>query len=372
MKRRAFTLIELLVVLAIIAVLLAMLMPVVGLVRDAARRSNTQAIMSRVDAALRMFRTDFGVYPNQQSYPDVSAGAPFPNRLAYHLGSDISWAVDPLSGYSAATAVQADMDAAAAKYAYNASETGQPSPLTFRKAYVTSQGDTSRVATVLNRMAQEQARLAVLAGNLTMRGQIITGNDGAVVRDQRTTPVFAVGETLRSATRPGWAKDYLQGQLESRYLKGDAVCDVWGRPLIYICSCVPGIKGAYCANNGGGINWFRSWQYGLGALGFDPTTGPGPALVAAGRPLLIYGGRVRLSATDAGDGEPTPGDATWFPDVGDPMSSDVRYYAAPEFEREFELWSAGRDGCFSYRRGDAVNRDNIPAGPYLKGLGRGE
>jgi hypothetical protein len=79
-------------------------------------------------------------------------------------------------------------------------------------------------------------------------------------------------------------------------------------------------------------------------------------------------GRIRLSATDCGWGEPTPVDAIYFPTANRLMDSDIRYYAAPGFERDFELWSSGVDGRFCWRRSDASNRDNLAARRYGKGL----
>ena len=52
-----FTLLELLVVMSIIALLVAMVMPVISLSARASKRSNTQAILARTEAALRQFHT---------------------------------------------------------------------------------------------------------------------------------------------------------------------------------------------------------------------------------------------------------------------------------------------------------------------------
>src|SRR5216110_1976560 len=61
--RLGFTLIELLVVIGIIAVLIAILIPVVGRVRLAAQTANTTNQMHRISAAIQNYFNDFQAYP---------------------------------------------------------------------------------------------------------------------------------------------------------------------------------------------------------------------------------------------------------------------------------------------------------------------
>ncbi len=63
MHHRGFTLIELAVVLAIIAVLAAVLTPVVTGYLDQARIARAQADVRTIADAIKLYRTDTGVYP---------------------------------------------------------------------------------------------------------------------------------------------------------------------------------------------------------------------------------------------------------------------------------------------------------------------
>ncbi|HZZ71486.1 MAG TPA: DUF1559 domain-containing protein [Pirellulales bacterium] len=61
--RRAFTLIELLVVIAIIGTLVALLLPAMGMVREASRRSQCTSNLHQVGLALNTFHTAKSAYP---------------------------------------------------------------------------------------------------------------------------------------------------------------------------------------------------------------------------------------------------------------------------------------------------------------------
>jgi len=367
--RSGFTLIELLVVVALIASLSGLMMPMLGVARRAALRTQTLAVLQQTDSALRLFKQEYGAYPYQARYPNLAAGETFdsiPNRLGYALGTDIT--------ATNRAAVQADMAAAAAAYAYaidpvSQSELAQPSPATYTSADVASSiinAPTAQSgAVVLNRMAQDRSRLALLAGDVALAGGFSLLPSEAPLRDHSSTVLVT---TPHSAANPGWAADYLQGQIDPRYLRNDAICDAWGHALIYICQVVPGIHGTTMWSMGGYIAPFDPCYFGLGTQGFDPTIGPARTLLGAGRGLLLGSGRIRLDPADAGDGLPPPVDASYLPDASDLMHSDVRYSAAPGFEDEFELWSAGADGRFDYWRDDPSNRDNLSVQPYTRGL----
>ena len=60
----AFTLVELLTVIAIIAILMALLFPVLSFMIDRARRAQASADGLAVITAVKAFQTDYGKYPN--------------------------------------------------------------------------------------------------------------------------------------------------------------------------------------------------------------------------------------------------------------------------------------------------------------------
>jgi len=92
-SRAAFTLIELLVVIAIIGILAAMLLPVLGKVRDSANKAKAKTEMADLVTAINAYDTDYGRFPiskDEQTWMqannigDYTAGqvfGPAPNSL---------------------------------------------------------------------------------------------------------------------------------------------------------------------------------------------------------------------------------------------------------------------------------------------------
>lgn len=79
-RRRGFTLIELLVVIAIIAILAAILFPVFNMVRENARQATCRGNMTDIVRAMKMYKDDWGVYPDAL-FGVSYGGGPLDTRL---------------------------------------------------------------------------------------------------------------------------------------------------------------------------------------------------------------------------------------------------------------------------------------------------
>lgn len=338
--RRAFTLIELLIVIAILATLAGMLLPILNLATRESKKSATRTVMVKVDTALRLFRSEIGPYPFQQAYADLAAGDAWTNRLYYHLGTDIADADR--------TKVVADADAAAALFLDGNPWWPMPNAYSYN-------GSDSRegwgAAYMANRMARERVRIALYSGNTGVTCGVMQASNaswrdvwgGAFTR--RVLPTTPLLSAPKSADKPGWAKDYLKGEVPQRHIDGENILDAWKRPLLYVCQVVEGMNSApHCYSDSGSTD-VNSLNMGLHPLG-----------------------RKSLAPTDTITGIELAADPPGLPDLANLRHSDRRLYAARNLEVEFELWSAGPDGKAEWMRDAVVNTDNVPLQPYDKAI----
>lgn len=370
-SRPAFTLIEILISLSVIAVLAAMAMPVLSVAGRAARTSATRSVMHKVSTALDLFRTDIGAYPYQATYADLSAGERPTNRLGFHLGSTLTPAE--------IRDLHTDADAAAAQYTYDCFVPGsKPTEKAPVSAHVFTSTDLfpawsyekiaapdvfgwkriglnkeQEMATcvMLNRMGAERARLAIWSGALDLGGCRIEEArrpDGTVYRAERdNSAIPLLPGPKATAAKPGWADDYLRGELEARYRDGEVILDAWRRPLVYVCQVVEGMKASRGIIFHEGVQGIEAVRYGLDRSG-----------------------RRTLAASDPVTGLPTTTDGEFLPDPARLQASDRRRWAAPGLEFAFELWSAGPDGRFDWFRTAGVNVDNVGHQPYDRRIPR--
>jgi prepilin-type N-terminal cleavage/methylation domain-containing protein len=109
LSRHAFTLVELLVVIAIIGILIGMMFPAVGAMREAARRATCQSRMARIGLALQKHEAGFGSLP---------AGTTDPKSPIHNVpqGIQISWLVHLLPYLDEGNSLK-QIDLAAGTYA---------------------------------------------------------------------------------------------------------------------------------------------------------------------------------------------------------------------------------------------------------------
>lgn len=95
----AFTLIELLTVVAIIGILAAILIPVVGKARDSARQSTCASNLRQIGTALHLYHDDHGRFPDQNdtSYMTLAGKAGTGNEMEGAYRKDAS--ARPLNPY---------------------------------------------------------------------------------------------------------------------------------------------------------------------------------------------------------------------------------------------------------------------------------
>jgi type II secretory pathway pseudopilin PulG len=314
-RQQAFTLIELLTVVAILIVLMAMLLPMIGMARRSAAITSTRALIKRVATALQAFHSDVGTWPYQdQNGPSF----PEPNRLAFQLGHEMTPSeLTDLRNDAATAAGRFDPSSA---YGTMVLQRTQVDPLNAGSEDATQSG----IAATVNHMAAVRARVAIYAGATSITGfKAWNGYDHAT---ERLVP---------NPASHGFARDYLGEELSPKEIRGDAIIDRWGQPLVYICPVLPGLRPCAASDSmGRSVEDGKYWMP-IAASYIDGAT-------------YGLGARGREITTD--------------------RASDARTTAARPYALIPELWSRGPDRRCAAERDDQSNNDNISIEPYTRGL----
>lgn len=305
-----FTLIEVFVVVSIVILLVGMLTPMLIMAQREAAKTNTRSLMQKVSGGVNMFRLDVGGFPYQAwdvkaNPPPAADLSPPVNNLAYRLCRDLT------AGEMAN--LRADINTAGDAYESGgaafipASSFNMPKSTNWVGSYSTTMGSLQ-----INRVAKQWATANVMVGNVQVGMPTKSGSD----------PWVYGASLLIKPMSNGYASDYLSRDVPVKNISGDAIVDMWGNSLVYVCPVQPGVESFL--PEGVGFNFLDTGWFAMAPRSFR---------------------RATLS-----------------------VDSDIRDSAAERFIAQPEIWSAGPDRLLSSRRPEAVNKDNIAAFEYNKEL----
>lgn len=135
MRERGFTLIEMAVVLAIIAVLAAVLTPIVTGYLDQARVVRATADVKTIADALRLFYKDTGYYPIYNSLSNARAGTTVASELVGPGNPPVTGST--WNGYSTATSLITQLNTNVLSLS-TASQVTNPGKIAYRGPYIGS------------------------------------------------------------------------------------------------------------------------------------------------------------------------------------------------------------------------------------------
>jgi type II secretory pathway pseudopilin PulG len=404
-RSRAFTLVELLVVISVMVTLMGVLTSVIAIAQRSAKQTKTRSTMMKVDQAVRMFRTEMGIYPFQT---DLSTADTDPTKWTNNLAYRLAWKpADSVERATYLSNMQKDLDKIHACFVFKGGRNigapdgdgthafrfgsyyspADPNFLTnilmesgslkvpdaeFTKVngkateYIISgweQRGTS-AALVLTRMASEISVLRYISGQLPVEAP--TGYDPADPADRAIRPDLDPRYTFLHFTAPIPATTYTAYRYVPYNKAGVIADDSRGPVLSTGAALAGGFRCDYLSDD------FKRQKTAGGSGEIDVT---GTAILDAyGQPLVyisnVTPGARGYSWASAGHAiqEIDYGMAPSGRTVTESMASDIRTTASQANLLEFEVWSKGRDRRFAEMRNSSLNNDNLSLKPYNKGL----
>ncbi len=220
-RKRAFTLIELLVVLAIVGLLLALLLPAVQSVREAARRMQCRNNLKQIGLALHNYEATNGTFPINYGiglYNDTNRGASWLPRVLPYLDqtplySKVKWfepLTEPDNNAVASTVVASFLcpsDIHGSGVMSNRRNTAVARAVNNYKACLGSNwewGPFSPAVSTSGRNANQTNGLELCNGFLCRGGDLPPTSTRMADITDGTTQTFAVGEAVPEWTWHTW------------------------------------------------------------------------------------------------------------------------------------------------------------------------